>query len=95
MRGDTEDFRELFINDVPMMDARAPVEFEKGEPSSTSSSGSTSRGMRGTHSISRRRIPRRDSPSSEAVRGLRTKLKAVRARPTVVRIRPVWLIFAR
>ncbi|AZZ45820.1 tRNA 2-selenouridine(34) synthase MnmH [Pseudomonadaceae bacterium SI-3] len=30
MRGDTENFAELFLNDVPMMDARAPVEFAKG-----------------------------------------------------------------
>ncbi|MFI8739738.1 tRNA 2-selenouridine(34) synthase MnmH [Stutzerimonas zhaodongensis] len=30
MRGDTDNFVELFLNDVPMMDARAPVEFAKG-----------------------------------------------------------------
>ncbi|WP_417778412.1 tRNA 2-selenouridine(34) synthase MnmH [Stutzerimonas xanthomarina] len=30
MRGDTDKFAELFLNDVPMMDARAPVEFAKG-----------------------------------------------------------------
>lgn len=30
MRRDTDNFRELFLNDVPMMDARAPVEFAKG-----------------------------------------------------------------
>ncbi|MEL7559763.1 tRNA 2-selenouridine(34) synthase MnmH [Stutzerimonas chloritidismutans] len=30
MRGDTDDFAELFLNDAPMMDARAPVEFAKG-----------------------------------------------------------------
>ncbi|MCW3147936.1 tRNA 2-selenouridine(34) synthase MnmH [Stutzerimonas stutzeri] len=30
MRGDTDNYRELFLNDVPMMDARAPVEFAKG-----------------------------------------------------------------
>lgn len=30
MRPDTERYRELFLNDVPMMDARAPVEFAKG-----------------------------------------------------------------
>ena len=30
MRSDTEDFRALFLNDIPMMDARAPVEFDKG-----------------------------------------------------------------
>lgn len=30
MRGDTADYRALFLNDVPMMDARAPVEFSKG-----------------------------------------------------------------
>ncbi len=30
MRSDTNNFRELFLNDVPMMDARAPVEFAKG-----------------------------------------------------------------
>ena len=30
MRGDTDNFAELFLSDVPMMDARAPVEFAKG-----------------------------------------------------------------
>ncbi|MCF7203478.1 tRNA 2-selenouridine(34) synthase MnmH [Pseudomonas oligotrophica] len=30
MRPDTDDYRALFLNDVPMMDARAPVEFAKG-----------------------------------------------------------------
>lgn len=30
MRGDTDNYRELFLADVPMMDARAPVEFSKG-----------------------------------------------------------------
>ncbi|MGK9063993.1 tRNA 2-selenouridine(34) synthase MnmH [Stutzerimonas chloritidismutans] len=30
MRRDTDDYRRLFLNDVPMMDARAPVEFSKG-----------------------------------------------------------------
>jgi tRNA 2-selenouridine synthase len=30
MRGDTSDFREIFLNDLPMMDARAPAEFDKG-----------------------------------------------------------------
>ena len=30
MRRDTDNYRELFLNDVPMMDARAPVEFAKG-----------------------------------------------------------------
>lgn len=30
MRGDTDNYRELFLNDVPMMDARAPGEFSKG-----------------------------------------------------------------
>ena len=30
MRGDTDNFAELFLNDVQMMDARAPVEFAKG-----------------------------------------------------------------
>lgn len=29
-RPDTEDYRHLFLNDVPLMDVRAPVEFEKG-----------------------------------------------------------------
>ena len=29
-RPDTEHYRELFLNDVPMMDMRAPVEFKKG-----------------------------------------------------------------
>ncbi len=27
---DTEDFRSIFLNDIPMIDTRAPVEFEKG-----------------------------------------------------------------
>lgn len=30
MRADTRDFAQLFLNDVPMMDTRAPVEFSKG-----------------------------------------------------------------
>ncbi|HRL22469.1 MAG TPA: tRNA 2-selenouridine(34) synthase MnmH [Alcaligenes sp.] len=30
MRPDTQQYRELFLNDVPLMDARAPVEFAKG-----------------------------------------------------------------
>jgi tRNA 2-selenouridine synthase len=30
MRPDTADYREIFLNDLPMMDARAPVEFVKG-----------------------------------------------------------------
>jgi tRNA 2-selenouridine synthase len=30
MRDNTDNYRELFLNDVPMMDARAPVEFLKG-----------------------------------------------------------------
>lgn len=30
MRGDTQDYRTLFLEGVPMMDARAPVEFAKG-----------------------------------------------------------------
>ena len=30
MRGDTDNYRELFLNDIPMMDARAPIEFSKG-----------------------------------------------------------------
>ncbi len=30
MRHDTADYRQLFLDDVPMMDARAPVEFSKG-----------------------------------------------------------------
>ncbi|WP_268800806.1 tRNA 2-selenouridine(34) synthase MnmH [Pseudomonas huanghezhanensis] len=30
MRDNSADFRELFLNDVPLMDVRAPVEFEKG-----------------------------------------------------------------
>ena len=30
MAGNTTDYRSLFLNDVPMMDARAPVEFSKG-----------------------------------------------------------------
>ncbi|PAU56845.1 tRNA 2-selenouridine(34) synthase MnmH [Pseudomonas indica] len=30
MRPDTADYRAIFLNDLPMMDARAPVEFSKG-----------------------------------------------------------------
>ncbi|OZI38554.1 tRNA 2-selenouridine(34) synthase MnmH [Bordetella genomosp. 10] len=30
MRGDTRDYRDIFLGDVPMMDARAPIEFGKG-----------------------------------------------------------------
>jgi len=30
MRQNTQNYRELFLNDVPLMDARAPVEFSKG-----------------------------------------------------------------
>jgi tRNA 2-selenouridine synthase len=30
MRANTADFSQIFLNDVPMMDARAPVEFSKG-----------------------------------------------------------------
>ena len=30
MRDNTTDYRELFLNDIPMMDMRAPVEFTKG-----------------------------------------------------------------
>ncbi|MCO6055699.1 tRNA 2-selenouridine(34) synthase MnmH [Pseudomonas sp. MOB-449] len=30
MRPDTSNYREIFLNDLPMMDARAPVEFSKG-----------------------------------------------------------------
>lgn len=30
MRPDTADYREIFLNDLPMMDSRAPVEFAKG-----------------------------------------------------------------
>ena len=30
MREDTEDFRSLFLDDVPLMDVRAPVEFSRG-----------------------------------------------------------------
>ncbi|PWE13967.1 tRNA 2-selenouridine(34) synthase MnmH [Alcaligenes faecalis] len=30
MRPDTHHYRELFLNDVPLMDARAPIEFNKG-----------------------------------------------------------------
>ncbi|MFC4277118.1 tRNA 2-selenouridine(34) synthase MnmH [Achromobacter aloeverae] len=30
MRGDTSNYRDLFLGDVPMMDARAPIEFRKG-----------------------------------------------------------------
>jgi len=30
MRQDTDDYRQLFLNDIPMIDTRAPVEFERG-----------------------------------------------------------------
>ncbi len=30
MRADTDDYRALFLNDIPLLDARAPVEFRKG-----------------------------------------------------------------
>ncbi|MFT5657137.1 MAG: tRNA 2-selenouridine synthase [Gammaproteobacteria bacterium] len=30
LRADSDDFRQLFLNEVPMMDVRAPVEFNKG-----------------------------------------------------------------
>lgn len=30
MRNDTDDYRYLFLNDIPLMDVRAPIEFEKG-----------------------------------------------------------------
>jgi len=30
MRDDTNDYRQLFLNDVPLMDVRAPVEFSQG-----------------------------------------------------------------
>jgi len=30
MRDNTADYRDIFLNDLPMMDARAPVEFSKG-----------------------------------------------------------------
>ena len=30
MRQDCTDYRDIFLNDLPMMDARAPVEFAKG-----------------------------------------------------------------
>jgi tRNA 2-selenouridine synthase len=30
MRGNSDDYRSIFLNDTPMMDARAPVEFDKG-----------------------------------------------------------------
>ncbi|NVL48354.1 tRNA 2-selenouridine(34) synthase MnmH, partial [Pseudomonas syringae pv. actinidiae] len=30
MADNSSDYRALFLNDVPMMDARAPVEFSKG-----------------------------------------------------------------
>ena len=29
-RSNTDNYLELFLNDTPMMDVRAPVEFEKG-----------------------------------------------------------------
>ena len=30
MRDNSSDYRDIFLNDVPMMDARAPIEFAKG-----------------------------------------------------------------
>ena len=30
MRDNTADYREIFLNDLPMMDMRAPVEYAKG-----------------------------------------------------------------
>ncbi|XOT95749.1 tRNA 2-selenouridine(34) synthase MnmH, partial [Alcaligenes pakistanensis] len=30
MRPDTHHYRDLFLNDVPLMDVRAPIEFSKG-----------------------------------------------------------------
>ena len=30
MRDNTEDFRQLFLQNVPLMDVRAPIEFGKG-----------------------------------------------------------------
>ena len=30
MREDTNDYRQLFLNDVPLMDVRAPIEFSQG-----------------------------------------------------------------
>ena len=30
MRDNTADYRDIFLNDLPMMDMRAPVEFTKG-----------------------------------------------------------------
>ena len=30
IRSDTDDYFDLFVNDVPLMDVRAPVEFTKG-----------------------------------------------------------------
>lgn len=30
MRNDCTDYRQLFLDDVPMMDMRAPIEFAKG-----------------------------------------------------------------
>ena len=30
MRDNTTDYRELFLNDIPLMDMRPPVEFTKG-----------------------------------------------------------------
>jgi len=36
MRENTDNYRDLFLNDIPLMDVRAPVEFEKGAfPAST------------------------------------------------------------
>lgn len=30
MRPDTHDYQRLFLNDVPLVDVRAPIEFAKG-----------------------------------------------------------------
>ncbi|MCH6566350.1 MAG: hypothetical protein IH811_10825, partial [Proteobacteria bacterium] len=30
IRPDTDDYLELFVNDIPLMDVRAPVEYDKG-----------------------------------------------------------------
>jgi len=30
IRPDTDDYLELFVNDIPLMDVRAPIEFDRG-----------------------------------------------------------------
>ncbi len=35
-RPDTDDFLKLFVNDIPLMDVRAPIEYDKGAFPNTS-----------------------------------------------------------